>query len=202
MRDRQAAATTASVCEPPGMRGIDVALIITIFACAFALRLIYVQQLRASPLFEDPVMDELYHDQWARSIVAGETYVEGPYFRAPLYPAFLAAVYRVFGPGYLVPRLVQAFLGSLSCVLLFLIGRQIFGRGIAAIAGFLAASYWMLIYFDGELLIPSLIVFLDLLLVWLLLRIAGGGGLLGLGGFFGHACSFRFSRTAILAVFL
>jgi predicted membrane-bound mannosyltransferase len=150
----------------------DGVLFAAIVLSAFALRLTYVLQLRSSPLFDRPQMDERYHDQWAQAIATGETFVEGPYFRVPLYPAFLAAVYEVFGHDYLAPRIVQALLGALSCGLLFLIGRNVFGRAVGAVAGFAAASYWTLIYFDGELLIPSLIVFLDLLLIWSLLRAA------------------------------
>jgi tetratricopeptide (TPR) repeat protein len=148
---------------------------------AFGLRLTYVLQLRSSPGFEHPHMDELYHDEWAQAIAAGETFIEGPYFRAPLYPAFLGAIYAAFGQDYLTPRVIQALLGSLSCGLLFLVGRAVFGRAVGSVAGFVAASYWMLIYFDGELLIPTLIVFLDLLLIWLLLRAAGAPGKLAFG---------------------
>ena len=156
----------------------DVVLTLAIIALALALRLTYDLQQRNCPLFADPRMDALYHDQWAQAIAAGETFVDGPYFRAPLYPALLGAVYRVCGHDYFAPRVVQAVLGALSCGLLFLIGRRVFGRTVGAVAGFAAASYWMLIYFDGELLIPTVIVFLDLLLLWLLLRAASVPGLI------------------------
>ena len=174
-RGSDKATTEQATPEPPAAPKIDAAwqdtaLLTAIVLFAFALRLIYVLQMRDSPLFDDLVMDEHYHDQWARAIAAGERYIEGPYFRAPLYPAFLAAIYKIFGPGYIVPRLIQAAIGSLSCALLFLIGRRVFGRTVGAVAGFIAAGYWMLIYFDGELLIPSLIVLLDLVVIWLLLR--------------------------------
>ena len=105
----------------------DCAIFAAIVLFAFVLRHTYILQLRASPLFENPQMDELYHDQWAQAIAAGDTFVEGPYFRAPLYPAFLGVLYRVFGHGYLVPRVSQVILGSLSCGLLFLLGRKAFG---------------------------------------------------------------------------
>lgn len=144
-------------------------LIFLILLAAMGLRVAVILQMRASPLFEAPIMDELYHDEWARAIAGGETYIDGPYFRAPLYPAFLAAIHTVFGHGFLAPRLIQAALGAFSCVLLFVIGRRMFDRTIGAVAAFIAASYWVLIYFDAELLIPSLIVLLDLLLIWLLL---------------------------------
>ena len=135
-RDRPGAAESRT--ESPATRRVgtawpDVALLAGIVLFAFALRLIYILQMRESPLFDDPVMDEQYHDQWARAIVAGETYIEGPYFRAPLYAAFLATIYKLFGPGYLVPRLIQAGLGSLSCGVLFLIGRRVFGRAIGSV---------------------------------------------------------------------
>ena len=160
----------------PAFRFADAVLLLAIVLVAFGLRAVYVHQMSANPLFAHPVMDELYHDQWAQSIVAGESFVDGPYFRAPLYPAFLALIYKIFGHGYMAPRIVQAVLGSLSCGLLFLIGRQVFGRAVAGVAGFFTAGYWMLIYFDGELLIPSLIIFLDLLLLLLLIYAARAPG--------------------------
>jgi tetratricopeptide (TPR) repeat protein len=138
-------------------------------------------QWQACPIFEHPKIDELYHDEWAAAIATGENYVAGPYFRAPLYPAFLGMIYKVFGHNYLAPRLVQSLLGALSCGLVFLLGRMHFDRRVGAVAGFAAATYWTLIFFDGELLIPSLIVFLDLLLIWLLSR-GGGGVAYGLAG--------------------
>jgi dolichyl-phosphate-mannose--protein O-mannosyl transferase len=79
-------------------------------------------------------------------------------------------VYRLFGADNpLAPRIVQAALGSLSCGMLYLIGRSAFSRTVGAIASLAAATYWIFIYFDGELLIPVLIVFLDLGLLGLLL---------------------------------
>ena len=42
-----------------------------IFAVAWALRLVYVLHLRASPLADFPVLDELYHVEWARALAAG-----------------------------------------------------------------------------------------------------------------------------------
>jgi tetratricopeptide (TPR) repeat protein/4-amino-4-deoxy-L-arabinose transferase-like glycosyltransferase len=141
-----------------------------IVALGLALRIVYVAQLRGSPLFAAPQMDAAIHDQWARAIAAGGEFWDGPFFRAPLYPYFLATIYKVCGPGYLAPRLAQALLGALSCGLVFLIGLRAFGRREGVLSGIAAATYWVLIYFDAELLIPPLIVFLDLLLILVLLQ--------------------------------
>lgn len=124
---------------------------------AVALRWWHVGRMAASPYFAEPVMDPGFHSDWARKFAAGETFLDGPFFRAPLYPWFLGSLYRVFGDFY-GPRLVQGLLGGGTTVLVYLLGRQLFGRLAAGVAGALAATYWVLIYFDGELLIPALYV--------------------------------------------
>ena len=178
MSDQQAQSATARASESrPTTAPVDVGCgrdalwLAIIVVLAFALRLIYVLQLQASPYFSTHVMDPQYHHQWAQAFAAGERFRDGPYFRAPLYPWLLGVVYWLFGAdNALAPRIVQTVLGALSCGMLFLIGREVFGRTAGIIAGLAAATYWIFLYYDAELLIPVLIVFLDLVLLWLLLR--------------------------------
>jgi 4-amino-4-deoxy-L-arabinose transferase-like glycosyltransferase len=126
---------------------------------ALAVRLGYVFQARgADPMFEFPAMDALFHHQWAQAIIRGGWLAEMPYFRAPLYPYFLALVYRLGGVNLLLPRLVQAGLGGLTALLTWLLARRLFGARAGLAAGLAAAGYPLLIYFDGELLIPALLV--------------------------------------------
>ncbi len=134
-----------------------------------APRLIYLHQLRTSPLFEILMMDPLYHDQMARLIVGGEFIGKEVFFRAPLYPYFLAFFYKIFGHNLYLVKLVQHILGSLSCVLIYHISKRILPLRTAFAAGLVAALYPIFIYFEGELLIVSVIVFLDLCLIWTLL---------------------------------
>ena len=143
---------------------------------AFAIRLIHLSQLSASPLFEHPVMDAQVHHQWAQEFVDGKEWAVDrrtgepvPYFRAPLYIWFLGAIYSIFGvdAGF-TPRLIQSLLGALSCGLVFLLGSRLFSRGVGLLSGLTMAGYWTAAYFDNELLIVPLLVFLNLLLLWLL----------------------------------
>lgn len=164
----------AEDARAPGDRGSrwgwDVLWLGAIVLTAFVLRLIYVLQLQASPYFNLHVMDPGYHHEWATAFAAGKPFWDEVYFRAPLYPWFLGTIYWLFGSeSGMTPRIVQAVLGSLSCGLLYLIGRRVFSRPVGVIAGFSAATYWVLLYFDAELLLPVLLVFLDLILLWLLL---------------------------------
>jgi len=159
----------------PAFARLDGLILAAVVLVALVIRVIYVLQVRSSPLFSHPILDSEVHDGWARAIVAGKDIFTGAYFKAPLYPWFLAAVYKLGGPGYLVPRLVQAVMGSLSCGLVYLVGREAFGRATGALAGLAAATFWVLVYFDAELLLEPLSVFLNLLALWLILRAARRG---------------------------
>jgi 4-amino-4-deoxy-L-arabinose transferase-like glycosyltransferase len=144
---------------------------ICIFVLAFLARFIYLLQIESSlPFFYALRLDELYHDIWAKRIASGEWFGTEPFFRAPLYVYLLALTYKIFGHSLFLPRLFQIVAGSLSCVLIFLIAKKLFNRSIAALSGVIACFYAMLILYDAHLLITSLVVFLDLVLIYLLLH--------------------------------
>jgi tetratricopeptide (TPR) repeat protein len=184
-----------------GGRGQPDLLLPVILLLAFALRVAYVLQSRSSPFFADPRMDALYHTDWARAIAAGQTFVVGPYFRAPLYPWFLGLCFRVFGENFLIPRLLQAGFGTATVALTWLIGREAAGRAVAATAAFGMAVYWIAIYFDGELLLETLYVPLALLALWLSLRLWGRqsfGAAFAAGAAWGVAALARPNHLALL----
>lgn len=140
-----------------------------IFLLALTVRLVYLSDWIESPYYDCPLLDEQYHHDWALEMARGEPGEAKPYFRAPLYPWCLGLIYRVFGAGPLAPRVAQALLGSFSAVLLFLLGRRVFGRAAGGAAGLVAGAYPVLVFFDGELLIAPLEVFLDLVFALALL---------------------------------
>jgi 4-amino-4-deoxy-L-arabinose transferase-like glycosyltransferase len=151
-----------------------------IILVGLALRVLYLRELTNAPDFEFPLVDSEYHDYWARGMAFGNWskprfepdpgIQRHPYFRPPGYPFFLAAVYKVTGRGYLAPRVVQTLLGLVNALLLFFITRRLFGDIAALVAAALASTYWILIYFEGEFLEPTLAVLLVLALVYALMR--------------------------------
>ena len=158
-------------------------------ALGLGLRVIYVLDTQENPFREHPVLDSAYHVEWARAIVAGEEFkdlADRPFFRAPLYIWFLAAIFRCFGDDLLVARLVQCGLGAITIALVYWIGRRAFEPAVGFIAALMAATCWVLIYFDAELLVEPLIVPLDLLAL---------GLTVGLG--VGPAAPLRPARTAM-----
>jgi len=145
-------------------------IVLGIFVLAYALRFIYLLQIKSNPHFFFPTMDPLYHDVWAQNIASGNLIGGKVFFRAPFYAYFLAAVYKIFGHDYIIPRLIQHLLGSFSCVLVYFIAKKLFNFRVAVVSGLIAASYGMFWYFEGELLLDSILVFFDLLLILLLLK--------------------------------
>ncbi len=130
---------------------------------AFIIRLIYVIQRQSSPFFAAPEIDQAMHDLWAQQIAAGDIWGREAFFRAPLYYYFLALIYYIFGHNYLVPRIVQITLGAYASWLTYRLGRRLYGEKAGLIAGFLYAFCGPIIYFEGELLIPAILLPLVLL---------------------------------------
>ncbi len=144
-----------------------------IFLIAMAARLFYLSQVADSPLFDSPVVDSLTYVDQARDIVGGNWlgFGKGPFWQPPFYPYFLALVRLIFKDQFFwAVRLIQIVLGSLGCVLIFLISRRFFNTSVGIIASLLGALYGILIYFDCELLPASIALFLDLLLILSLLE--------------------------------
>ena len=107
---------------------------LVIFLAAFLLRLIYLLQFRSNPSFDYPMVDELWHLNWAKEIMGGNFWGSEAYFRGPLYPYFLAIVYKISGDSIFVARLIQSLLGSFSAILVYAIGHKLFSKTIGRIS--------------------------------------------------------------------
>ena len=150
-------------------------LLLLIFAIALLVRLAPLLELSDLPTFRRLVMDAAAYDRSARGILAGSWLPGEPFYQAPLYPYFLAAVYAVCGISYTAVRWVQALLGAASVALLALGTGRVFGRPAGLATGLLATFYGPLVLYTGLLLKPTLgVFFLTLLGVFLLERVARG----------------------------
>lgn len=130
-----------------------------VFLVAFLVRIVYVFAFRESVFFKVPMVDAQWHDAWGWGWAEGTWDMGGrAFFRAPLYPFFLSLVYRVLGHDLIAVRVVQAVLGAVTAAALAGCGWRIGGRRMALWAGGIAALYGPLIYFDAELLIPTLLI--------------------------------------------
>ncbi len=157
-----------------------------VLGVALALRLAYFFLNQAfNPTFRFPIMDSLYHHEWALDLVGGGTAGTDAFFRGPLYPYFLALLYKMSGNSIAFAILVQHLLGTLTAGLVYLTARLLFSRTVALVAGLTTALYWVLVYMEGDLLVETTFIFFNSLSLLLLTmgmsrhRI----GLLAAGGF-------------------
>jgi tetratricopeptide (TPR) repeat protein len=144
-------------------------------AVTLAMRAIYLNQIQGNPFFDNLVMDEAYHDMWAREIAAGDLASRIPFFRAPLYPYLLGLIYALIGseePSLLLVRGLQLMLAALTPVLVYLIARRLVpGQPwVAAAAALVTALDGVLIYFEADLLLESLLALLSTAFVLALMR--------------------------------
>ncbi len=148
----------------PGWLGLAAVAVL-----ALGLRLVYLAELRDTPLFTVLIGDGQQYDAWARRITGGEWLGTEVFYQTPLYPYLLAIVYAVTGHSLMAVRLLQAVGGTVACILLAVAGRRFVGDRAGLAAGLLLAVYPPAIFFDGLIQKSSL----DLFLVTLLLALLG-----------------------------
>jgi tetratricopeptide (TPR) repeat protein len=178
---------TNAAAPPPGPRE-RLRASLWIFALALFVRALHTAELRGSLVFEILMGDPRSYDAWGREIAAGDWLGSEVFYQAPLYPYFLAIVYRAVSDDPLAVRAVQALLGAGSCVLLARAGWQLFSIRAGVIAGLLLAVYAPAVFADAVLDKSSLVVFLLALALALLGTVVvrpGAGGCVALGAAIG-----------------
>ena len=143
---------------------------VAVFAVAFAVRLLHISQIRAAPFFAVLMGDSYGYDELAHRIAAGDWLGHEVFYQAPLYPYLLGVTYAIAGRSLLVVRIVQALIGSSSCVLLAPAGVRLFSPRVGLTAGVMLALYAPAIFFDGLLQKSTLDVFFICLALWILAR--------------------------------
>src|SRR5262249_58815996 len=128
-------------------------------ALGFAIRLLYLRQIWHAPFFNLRFGDAESYHLWARRIADGDWLGSGVFYQAPLYPYFLACIYRVLGDSPGTVRIVQALMGGVACGLLAWTGARLWGRR-GVLAGVLLAIYAPGIFLDGVLEKSALVTLL------------------------------------------
>ena len=145
-----------------------------IFLVALVVRLLHIWQLRGTPFFDVLLGDANGYDKWAQRLAAGDWVGSDVFYQAPLYPYFLGGIYAIVGRDLLLVRIIQAVIGSASCVLLGLAAARLFSRRVGLIAGLMLALWAPAIFFDSLLQKSVLDMFFMCLSLWLIAKIVSG----------------------------
>lgn len=147
-------------------------VMVSIFLIALVVRLLFTYFFSGTP-FAEPLtsalqnkLDDASYDSLALAISKGNWFGALPQgaYRAPFYPYFLAALYKLFTHSYSLVHFLQAFLGSISAVLVYFIAKRTFKSYVAAlIASLMCAFYAPFLFYENLLLGETLSLFFNLL---------------------------------------
>jgi tetratricopeptide (TPR) repeat protein len=132
---------------------------------ALVIRLIYLFELRGTPLLAVIIGDARQYELWAAQIASGHWLGSEVFYQTPLYPYLLAVIFKLGGHSLVAVRVVQAILGATSCVFLGFAGRRFFSQRVGLIAAAMLAIYPPAIFFDGLIQKASVDLFLATLLL-------------------------------------
>lgn len=158
--------------------------IVLILFLALAIRLIYVfsfsnqlPQTYDGRVFDDFAMNIIEKKQFCLSPDNPEWQafykVKGSLsWRPPLYPFFLASIYKIFGHSFMAVRIIEAFIGTFTVLLVYIIGLRFFNKTSALIASFIIATYPSFIQFTGNFMRATLFTFLITCLAYYIMKIS------------------------------
>ncbi|MFH0964058.1 MAG: glycosyltransferase family 39 protein [Planctomycetota bacterium] len=146
-------------------------LLLLIFLLAVALRVAWA--LAQPPDLNYP--DSVGYDMVARNFLATGDLVQGEstkISRVPVYPLYLSACYKLFGEGnYVFPRVIQAVLGSVLCLVVYELARPLLGARVALLAALGAAVYPFFIFYSALLLTETFFTLALAIFLWLILSL-------------------------------
>jgi Tfp pilus assembly protein PilF/4-amino-4-deoxy-L-arabinose transferase-like glycosyltransferase len=143
-----------------------------IFLFALIIRLLYLYESSDSPIFKAPIVDARGYDYIA-TVFVEKGKMEGLFFwQQFFYPFFLSIVYFFSGCSIIAAKVVQAILGSFTCVITFLLAKKIFNLRTGIIAALLLIFYGPLIFHESDLISAGWEALWAVILVWLFLEAA------------------------------
>jgi len=129
-----------------------------ILAFSLILGVVCILEFKHSPFNRLPIIDEETFVELGKKIAAGEILGHTVFFYDPFYPYFLGLVFRIAGPNYVLVRLLQVLMGTLSVAVVFWTARKLLGEKPALLAAGIMAAYRGLYFFELQLLKESMVI--------------------------------------------
>lgn len=142
----------------------------TVFLVAWVWRLLYVGRLSRTVLAGDLTADSAIYWEWSKLLIEQGFLGRNPFFFGPLYPYALALLRLALGDSIHVVLQVQLVWGALAAVLIADAARRLTRPAVGFAMGVIAALYPMAVFFDGLILMESLLFFLESALLWWIVR--------------------------------
>tara|TARA_R110002111_G_scaffold227346_1_gene288800 strand:- start:10546 stop:12648 length:2103 start_codon:yes stop_codon:yes gene_type:complete len=141
-----------------------------IYLLALSVRLLYLVSWLDSPLGGHFRTDHQFYRDWGLDIARGNGSATEAFTQGPLYAYFLGFWYWLFDSPEVLILIVQACVGSGTCLLIYACAGRQFSQRVAVIAGILAAVFGPLVFYDVMLMKTFLSPFLTVLVFYACLR--------------------------------
>jgi 4-amino-4-deoxy-L-arabinose transferase-like glycosyltransferase len=135
---------------------------------ALVVRLYFLVNWAKTPLAHHLMGDEANFNATALDILDPDSQLP-PFLYQPLYSYFLVVIYSLFGTGLKVVRIVHLLFSMATVLVFYGLGKELAGRKIGMLTALLVSLFGPLIFFEGQLLAPILVVPLVALGFWALL---------------------------------
>src|SRR5580765_2246692 len=173
-----------------------------VFLVSLIWRLLYLDRLSHSPLWGSLTEDSLLYWKWSDFLMHHGLWGKNPFFMGPLYPYALALLRPISGNTVGGILFVQALWGAAAAALLADATRRLARPWIGVAVGLWVGLYEMAVFFDGLVLMESLLFFLEALLLWWVVRTdwrrAGFQACLVAGALIGWIAEGRASSAVLL----
>ncbi|HUS83400.1 MAG TPA: glycosyltransferase family 39 protein [Dehalococcoidia bacterium] len=181
--------------------------LLAIIVLAIGLRLAWIAYVNPDPL-DGRLDDTVFYVRAGQSLADGVGYtglLGAPTAQwPPAYPFLLAGIYKAFGHNIIIPKVVNALAGGLTCLLIYLIAARVFSRRVGLLGAFLFAVFpgqlfWSTLLMTESLTPALLCLMLLLFIMWVVeRRDAGVLRYAILGAIFGVALLARGEGAALL----
>jgi tetratricopeptide (TPR) repeat protein len=143
----------------------DILFFLIILSLSMTVRIFYISDYRHTDAYLPlPSSDSYHYFLWGKDIAGGESWGSKAFMKWPLYAYFLGFLFRFFGENIYLVYWLQFTLGTLSCILVYMIGRIIFNRAVGLLAALFCLGYGIFLFYDGLLIYTTLSIFLNLFL--------------------------------------
>ena len=151
---------------------------------AIAIRFVYVHPfINSMPatydgmIFDDVATNVIEHGQFRLSPDSPEKKVfysvkEGFSWRPPVYPLFLAGIYKIFGHNFASVRIIEILIAGLTVFLVYFTGKKFFNAKTGLLASLIIVLYPPFIQFSGYFMRENILVFFMMPLLYYLLKIS------------------------------
>jgi len=118
-----------------------------VLLAALVFKSVYFFQSRQSPFFQPLLLDARYYHEWALRITRGD--IGGVFYGLPLYPFFVASVYKLFGVSVVAVKWTQILLGMVTLYFVHCLGEKLFDPKTAFWGTLLAGFYGPIVFHEG-----------------------------------------------------